>query len=49
MVGSKVLATLGPIVLTGLLAFPSQAQQADTPDAGGVESLVPQAGNTGPQ
>jgi len=49
MVGSKVLATLGPIVLTGLLAFPSQAQQADTPDAGGVESLAPQAGNTGPQ
>ncbi len=49
MGGSKVLATLGPIVLSGLLAFPSQAQQAGTPDAEDVDSLAPQAGNTGPQ
>ena len=47
--GPTFLATLGPVVLSGLLALPSQAQQAGTPGAGDMDSLAPSPESSGPQ
>ena len=45
--GPVFLTTLGPIVLSGLLALPSHAQQAESPPGKDVDSLTPQAETNG--
>lgn len=45
MARSASLAGLGPVVLSGLLALPSQAQQAAAMGEEDVDSLAPQASN----
>jgi hypothetical protein len=46
---TALCAALGPLILSGLLAFPAQAQQAEPQPAPDADTLPPRADDTAPQ